>query len=145
MTASRSHGNTSLVHLESIISPTGVTLDFAGNTSWYNDNFNPNKNMGSLGAFDTGINMYVFAKNQNGNAVNATKTKLYRLKIWQTATSSGEGEWTLVRDFRPCRRYDRGALWDAVSQKIFYSGSETDLTAGPGKSQIPVHRRGFVV
>ena len=124
-------GNTSLVHLESIISPTGVTLDFAGNTSWYNDTFNPNKNMGSLGAFDTGINMYVFAKNQNGSAVNATKTKLYRLKIWQTATSSGEGEWTLVRDFRPCRRYDRGALWDAVSQKIFYSGSETDLTAGP--------------
>ena len=55
------------------------------------------------------------------------KARCYSVKIWQTDSN---GEYQLVRDFRPCKRYNRAALWDAVSGKIFFSGSGTDLTAG---------------
>ena len=115
--------------LTSQISPLELTLDFNGTTTWYSDGFNPNKSSGKT-AYDTGLGMYVFARNHDGVAENFASVKLYSLKIWQTATIDGTGDYALVGDFRPCKRYNRAALWDAVSGKIFFSGSGTDLTAG---------------
>ncbi len=71
-------------------------------------------------ALDTGLNLYVFANNQNGTAAGFSRTRCYGLKIWQDGA--------LVRDFRPCVHEGRAGLYDAVSGNIFYPGSGTDLT-----------------
>lgn len=71
-------------------------------------------------ALDTGLNLYVFANNQNGTAAGFSKTRCYGLKIWQGGT--------LVREFKPCVHNGRAGLYDTVSETIFYSGSGTDLT-----------------
>lgn len=71
-------------------------------------------------ALDTGMNLYVFANNQNGTAAGFSKTRCYGLKIWQDGT--------LVRDFRPCVKNDRAGLYDAKNDRIYYSASGTDLT-----------------
>ena len=70
-------------------------------------------------ALDTGRSLYVFANNQNGTAAGFSKTRCYGLKIWQDGT--------LVRDFRPCVHGGRAGLYDAKNDKIYYSGSGTDL------------------
>ena len=70
-------------------------------------------------ALDTGLNLYVFANNQNGTAAGFSKTRCYGLKIWQGGT--------LVREFKPCVHNGRAGLYDTVSETIFYSGSGTDL------------------
>ncbi len=69
---------------------------------------------------DTALNLYVFAMNHNGSPYGYSKTRCYGLKIWQDGT--------LVRDFKPCLKDDRAALYDDVSKEIFYSASGTDLT-----------------
>ena len=72
-------------------------------------------------AIDTERNLYVFACNQKANTViGKSQTRCYGLKIWQGGT--------LVRDFKPCVKGTRAGLYDTVSEKIFYSGSGTDLT-----------------
>ncbi len=71
-------------------------------------------------ALDTGLNLYVFANNQNGTAAVFSKTRCYGLKIWQDGT--------LVRDFRPCVHGGRAGLYDAKNDRIYYSASGTDLT-----------------
>ena len=71
-------------------------------------------------ALDTGTNLYVFANNQFGTAAAFSKTRCYGLKIWQGGT--------LVRDFKPCVHQGRAGLYDAQNDKIYYSGSNTDLT-----------------
>lgn len=71
-------------------------------------------------ALDTGTNLYVFANNQFGTAAGFSKTRCYGLKIWQDGT--------LVRDFKPCVHQGRAGLYDAQNDKIYYSGSNTDLT-----------------
>ncbi len=84
------------------------------------------RNIGSTMSIDR--NLYVFANNNAGTANEFHSATIYGLKIWQIDSND---EYQLVRDFRPCIRYGRAALWDAVSGKIFFSGSGTDLTAGP--------------
>ncbi len=71
-------------------------------------------------ALDTGLNLYVFANNQNGTAAGFSKTRCYGLKIWQDGA--------LVRDFRPCVHGGRAGLYDSQNDKIYYSASGTDLT-----------------
>ncbi len=73
--------------------------------------------------------MYLFGANENGSLANGSSIRCYGAKIWQT--NGVDGAYVLLRDFRPCKRYNRAAMWDAVSGKIFFSGSGTDLTAGP--------------
>ena len=84
------------------------------------------RNIGSTMSIDR--NLYIFANNNAGTANEFHSATIYGLKIWQIDSND---EYQLVRDFRPCIRYGRAALWDAVSGKIFFSGSGTDLTAGP--------------
>ncbi|MBP5510260.1 MAG: C10 family peptidase, partial [Kiritimatiellae bacterium] len=84
------------------------------------------RNLGS--SCNVGRDLYLFANNNDGTANEFANVRCYGVKMWQ---ADANGDWQLVRDFRPCKRYDRAAMWDAVSGKIFFSGSGTDLTAGP--------------
>ena len=81
----------------------------------------------AMGTLSTDKSFYLFAQNTASGANYHMKALCYSVKIWQTDSN---GEYQLVRDFRPCKRYNRAALWDAVTGKIFFSGSGTDLTAG---------------
>ena len=81
----------------------------------------------AMGTLSPGRSFYLFAQNTSSGANYYMKARCYSVKIWQTDSN---GDYQLVRDFRPCKRYNRAALWDAVTGKIFFSGSGTDLTAG---------------
>ena len=71
----------------------------------------------------TGINtersLYIFACNQKANTViGKSQTRCYGLKIWQRPLQGGD--LVLVRDYRPCLKYGEAALYDTVSETIFY-------------------------
>ena len=78
-------------------------------------------------SYDTGRNLYLFANNRAGSVENCGYARLYSLKIWQTDPVTGTE--SLMRDFRPCMKDGEVALYDAVSEKIFFSGRK-DLYAG---------------
>ena len=81
--------------------PEGATTTYVSNTS--------------ATSINTGRSMYLFCCNQSGSALAKQywgKARVYWLKIFQ------DGE--MVRDFRPCLKYGEAALYDAVSETIFY-------------------------
>ncbi len=84
---------------------------------------------------DTGVNFFLFANNRNGSANAWSKTRCYRLKIWQGAKNGGD--MTLVRDLIPCIKSGRAGLWDAVSGDILYSSTSTELVAADENSEVP--------
>ena len=65
------------------------------------------------GDVNTGRNLYVFARNDNGAPNAYSASRLSFLKIWQNGV--------LVRDFRPCLKNGVAGLYDDVSKRIFYS------------------------
>ena len=90
----------------------------------------------SSAGLDTGRTLYIFANNKASGTVNAkSKTRCYRLKIWQGPIDGGD--MTLVRDLIPCLKDGRAGLYDAVSGDILYSGSGTDLVAAGENSETP--------
>ena len=90
----------------------------------------------SSAGLDTGRTLYVFANNKASGTVNAkSKTRCYRLKIWQGPKDGGD--MALVRDFIPCVKNGRPGLYDAVNDEIRYSGSGTDLVAADENSEVP--------
>ena len=90
-------------------------------------------------AGSTGQSMYLFALNNNGTPQLLEKRedktyiglRLYGLKVWQK--DSAEGEYSLVRDYRPAVKSGKVGLYDDVNKTIIYpkaaDGSET--TIGP--------------
>ena len=89
----------------------------------------------SSAGLNTGRNLYIFANNRNGSANSWSKTRCYRLKIWQGPAEGGD--MVLVRDFIPCVKNGRPGLYDAVNEEIRYSGTSTDLVAADGNSEVP--------
>lgn len=81
----------------------------------------------SVGGLRTTNNFYLFASNADGSPANHASVKCYGVKIWQT--NGVDGTYVLLRDFRPCIKNRRPGLYDAVSERIFYSGSNYDLLA----------------
>ena len=84
-------------------------------------------------AYDSGCNLYLFANNVGGAAENRSHARLYGLTIWQDDANGVEHK---VREFRPCLKGGVVALYDAVSETIFYpNGSplraDTRLAAMP--------------
>lgn len=63
-------------------------------------------------SYDTGRNFYLFANHIGDGVQNQSKARLYALEIWQDDK--------LVRDFKPCVKYGRFALYDVVDKRIFY-------------------------
>ncbi len=85
-----------------------------------------------LGALDTGLTLYVFARHRDNPSVDLQcKARCYYLKIYQT--DGNGGPYALVRDFRPCVKDNRAGLYDAVEGKIYFSKTADDLVAGPEK------------
>ena len=66
----------------------------------------------SEAAIDTGLSLYLFGRNSNGNIADGGVYRLYGLKIKQDGN--------LVREFKPCLKDGAFALFDAVSSRIFY-------------------------
>ena len=108
------------------ISTDGV-YSFAINGGVYTQSGTATKSIGAIAA--SGRSFYLFGCNKNGTASNYsnTKARCYGTKIWQVDAS---GEYKIVRDFKPCVKGGRPGLYDAVSGRIFYSGSGTDLLVG---------------
>ena len=84
---------------------------------------------------NTGRSLYVFANNsKDGTVGGKSKSRCYGLKIYQGPENGGD--MTLVRDFRPCMKGGVAGLYDAVSDTIFYSISETPLVCDEN-SEVP--------
>ena len=66
---------------------------------------------------NTGCNLYIFARDNAGTADNFTPARCYGMKIWQTDEN---GDYQLVRDFRPCIKGGIAGLYDDISKKIYY-------------------------
>ena len=82
------------------------------------------------GAYSTDLSMYLFALNNNGTANLCNGIlRLYGLKIWQK--DSAEGEYSLVRDYRPAIKDGKACLYDDVNKTLIYpkaaDGSETTI------------------
>ena len=73
----------------------------------------------TLNKVDTGLDIYLFALNIGGSVKNEGAARCYGLKLWQDGV--------LVRDYRPCAKNGRGALYDAVSGTICYSSGAVDF------------------
>ena len=63
---------------------------------------------------DTLINMYIFGYNGTGTAKGRASARLYGLQIYKKQ----DGEYRLVRDFKPAVKDDYGVLYDAVNNTI---------------------------
>ena len=70
---------------------------------------------------DTGLSLYLFGCNRDGNIDWAGQYRLYGLKIRQDGV--------LVRDFKPCLKDGEFTLYDAVSGRIFHA--KRGLLNGP--------------
>ena len=72
-------------------------------------------------SIDTGLSLYLFGRNSNGNIADGGVYRLYGLKIKQDNV--------LVRDFKPCLKNGEFALYDDVSKRIFHA--KRGLLNGP--------------
>ena len=78
------------------------------------------------GPVDTGLPMFVFARNLAGTADQFASARLYSLKIWRR---EGDG-YALVRHYIPCLAGRTAVLYDKVSGAFAYPQCD-DLAAGP--------------
>lgn len=83
---------------------------------------------------DTGLPLYLFASNKDGNFDYAGQYRLYGLKIRQGGV--------LVRDFRPCLKDGEFALFDDVSKRIFHA--KRGLLNGPPQT-IPAKPKNVIL
>ena len=93
---------------------------------------------------DVSNTLYLFNSNAGGTlGFNGAKAVCGGLKIWQVP--DGGSEYVLVRDFKPCLKNGKAALFDAAHDKIYYSKSGVDLAAGPRVDDAIglVHRYSF--
>ena len=84
------------------------------------------------GGTDSGENLYAFARNNGGTADGFCNVKLYSMKIWQTDDS---GDYQLKRDFMPCVKDGKAALYDSITGMIYYPQGG-DLTASEDEAAI---------
>lgn len=110
-------------------------------TYWYDNDLTYPTNGHKTATYSgsTGLSMYLFALNNKGSAQLVEQNpdrafiglRLYGLKVWQK--DSAEGEYSLVRDYRPAIKNGKVCLYDDVEKTIIYpkaaDGSET--TIGP--------------
>ena len=64
-------------------------------------------------SINTGKNLYLFARNNNGTVDAFSRSRLYYLTIKQNGN--------VVRKFKPCLKNGVAGLYDEVSKRIFYS------------------------
>ena len=75
-------------------------------------------NEAASGIIDTGLNLYIFAMNQDGSPKNSGAARIYSLKLY-SGNADGSGM-RLVRDFKPVRlKNGLVVLWDFVENKPY--------------------------
>ena len=84
---------------------------------------------GTQGVVDSGVSLYLFARNNGGTAADFHRGRLYECKVWQLDANSA---WQLVGNFMPCVKDGVAGVYDAASETILYPAGNT-LTAGPAK------------
>lgn len=73
--------------------------------------------------FQSNLNAYLFACNQNGSAVYHSSTKCYYCKIYDNGT--------LVRDFIPCKNANNVVgLYDLVNKEFYTNAGSGSFTGG---------------
>jgi len=85
-------------------------------------------------SFTTGLDMYLFARNLNGVAADFAKARVYSVQIYEL--SDDGTDFVPVRNFTPCEKDGRAALYDSVSGMVFF-GQGADLIAPPDLGAVP--------
>ena len=80
------------------------------------------------GNVNLGIPLYAFAYNEAGSAKGKCTATLYGLRILRKNASGG---FDLVRNYLPCLKDGRAALYDTVNNEVRFSDSGTDFAEGP--------------
>jgi len=78
---------------------------------------NYSTNTGTSGAFDTGLDLYMFAINMGGNAQDYYTGRFYCTTI--DVYDETAGGYVPVRDFKPCVKDGNVMFYDAISQTMF--------------------------
>ncbi|MBQ8114335.1 MAG: hypothetical protein IJ146_14130, partial [Kiritimatiellae bacterium] len=92
----------------------------------------------SANAFNLGRNLYLFVLNNEGTLSSYSSIRLYRCRIWQ---KDGNGDYQLVRDFKPCQAGYEACLYDEVEGKIYRNSGTGTFTAPltwPGLSESSI-------
>ena len=85
------------------------------------------------GPYDSGMSLYLFTNNRNGTAGTlSAKARLYSLTIEQT---DGNGDYQPKRNFTPCVKDGKAALFDSVTGMIYYPQGG-DLTASENEASV---------
>ena len=92
----------------------------------------------AAGPVDTGLPLYLFARNMDGTADSFAGARVYSLKLWQ---KDGNGDYQLVRDLVPAKAPDgQPALYDRVSTGWLRNAGRYALSGGTES----VWRDGFI-
>ena len=86
----------------------------------------------SATAFNADIPLYMFAMNYNGTASNIAKARCYSVTIDQV---DGDGDYQPKRNFAPCVKGGKAALYDSVTGMIYYPQGG-DLTASANEASV---------
>ena len=87
------------------------------------------------GPMDTGLPLYLFARNLNGAPDEFAQVRIYSLKLWQ---KNGQGDYVLVRDIKPA--YSPGdnapALFDRLNGVWYFNNGKYGFAAGGETKQF---------
>lgn len=92
--------------------------------------------MSGTGSMTTGsyAHLYLFAlNNYDGKVVDFASVCFYSCKIWQ---KDGNGDYQLVREFKPCIKDDEVCLYDAVEGMIYRNQGSGAFVAGQSPSEL---------
>ena len=79
------------------------------------------------GPVDTGLPLYLFAVNYDGEPKFHGQARVYKLKFWEKQQN---GEYALTRDFVPCMKDGKAMLYDKVSGRFFRNLGRYHTTGG---------------
>ena len=91
---------------------------------------------GALGAFDTGLNLYMFAANMGGNAQDYYTGRFYYTKIWEWDATAEN--YRIVRDFKPCVKDGNVMFYDEESHTMFKPYPAIPAEGNVGKADFVV-------
>lgn len=105
--------------------------------AWVDDAANADT---AAGPVDTGLPLYLFARDMAGTADSFCAARVYSLKLWQ---KDGNGDYRLVRHLVPAKTSDgAAALWDRVTETWFFNAAGAGALAAGAESPWP---DGFVI
>ena len=91
---------------------------------------------GALGAFDTGLGLYMFAANMGGNAQDYYTGRFYYTTI--DVYDETAGEYRPARDFKPCVKDGNVMFYDKVSRTMFKPYPAIPAEGNVGKDGLTI-------